>query len=219
MTNLSQSNIRLDVSFAEQDYVQSLLGYPEIDPDSPAAAPEILHKFINVVHNWLQEALGSAEHISGIKIGFERKVLTNQETKQYRVDSQFVSDQNWRSQYDLQILNTQTVVFLVDPPESESDEEKTEDSELNENPRSYSIADRYIEELKRLYPKLGNHKNTHIEELHAYVFWRDISAPILLTTESLIPIEASSSCDCYENSVSVPNRKKNRFRKCAVNCP
>ena len=197
-----QSNISLEIPFAEQDYIQSLLGYPEIDPESIVASPELLYNFINVVDQWLPTNF--LKGVSGIKVGFERKVLIDSETQQYRVESQFVSDQNWRSKYDLEILEDPNNRFLVDPREEEEVKSVEQDSESSEQElEPYNLATRISEEINRLYPKLRESI-----EIHIYVFWKpSLNTPGLMEPE----VQTQSSCPCYLEDGSHVSNHRHRY--------
>ena len=220
MTDLNQPspNISLDLPFADQDAVQALLGYPAINPESIAASPELLYKIIDVVHQWLKENQGLSEDLPGMKIGFERKVLVDSEKENYRIESQFISNSSWRSEYDLDIVGKRLVSFLVDPREEENpglmENSEVDTSPLNSIDISYGLADRISEEVDRLYPKLKE-----CIEIHVYVFWNitpkrevGILRPMSLLSET----QAQSSCPCDDTNGRSWRKSKNIDGLCKI---
>jgi hypothetical protein len=217
--NQQPTNISLDLTFAEQDAVQVLLGYPVIDPESTVVSPDLLYKFIDVTYQWVKENSETSEDLPGIKVGFERKVLVDSEKEQYRIESQFSSNSVWRSEYDHDIISGNLVRFLLDP-HKEEDLEQTEDPEtseqnLNDTDISCRLVDRVGEEINRLYPKLKEGMETHV-----YVFWHIDSEK---GTESFPPgTEAQSNCDCTDEDGNSKPNFSHRYRggrivsKCAI---
>lgn len=213
-TELTHPEIDLKLPFAEQDSVQSLLGYPSIDPENTLVSSELFYNFIKVTNQWLQQSWNLLEVISGIKIGIEKLSVFNFDTnsKEYKVESQFVSNHDWRSEYDVNVLASKKITFLSDALQRETlldlENEKTDSQNEISSTLQFSLTDRFAEELYRLYPKLKE-----FQEVHFYIFWNkiiykpisdDLGADFISPPHSVEKheyfTEARSSCFCEDGS-------------------
>ena len=227
------TEIQIDSPFFEQDNIQEFLGNPIPQPETVLVPGEMLYKFIKIaekiiLNNLIQNNLDGVYRLKGLKLQLERKVLLESKSGKYRVESQFVTDDDWRSKYDELILVIDEIDFLVDPVseslkgedqdlegeeiDEENDEEKDASVAEIDNNLSKKITDRIREELTRLYPRLEKS-----EELHIHLF-SSFETSFLGMTKSLI--YGSTSCTCKDSQGTHANRKKSWWGgRCVRICP
>jgi hypothetical protein len=189
---------------------------------------ELFYNFIRVTNQWLQQNSNLLEKISGIKIGIEKLSVFNCDSKEYKVESQFVSNHDWRSEYDLNVLASENITFLTDTLPTkillDLENEKIDGQDENSSTFQFGFTDRFTEELYRLYPRLKE-----FQEVHFYIFWNKIIRKPISDDPGAVfmfpPVEkpanfteARSSCRCIDNNGMTYNRKKRDGRCTEKGC-
>lgn len=158
--------IDLERPFAEQEAIQNFLA-PTINPISENITDEVLRLFLEIVESFAQREFVS-ESLQAIKIGYEKAVVMSSGLDEYRIESRFISNQNWRSQYDLEILCKKEVFFLCEDLQEPRDR-VNEAISGRDATQVKKLGSRLSNELLRLYPKLQE-----CREFHFYIFIKPV---------------------------------------------
>ena len=153
MTNINKipDNISLEIPFEDQAPLQSFLDQ-SLSQNNSDGIEGFLWLFIKVV-----EQIAKKDEVQGIKLGYERAVLTDKGSDEYRIESSFVFNKKWSSRFDLDILN-EGFLFLSDafvyPKTQEGQKEEATKNSSNFK-LSFSnelLSKRIIDEFLRRYP-------------------------------------------------------------------
>jgi hypothetical protein len=143
-------NIDISKPLVEQQSLQLFLGHPSIEEEAGIVDSDLMYKFLQIIHQTFKEEVThylSDRAVNGIKFGYERKVpvLNNS----YRVDSQFVTDENWPTDFALG-LNDQ--IHFSTASDRNSEEVELIDHQL----KSYlaNLNEACADEIHRIYPRL-----------------------------------------------------------------
>jgi hypothetical protein len=163
MANINQvpDEISLESAFVNQESLQDFLDQ-SLSQNSSDSIDELLWLFIKIA-----DKVSEKDGIQGIKLGYERAVLIDEESSEYRIESNFISNKNWHSTFDVNLLN-EGFLFLSDtfeyPNKNENEEEDKKVRTLDLTFSSESLSKRMIDELIRRYPPIEE-----CLEFHFYV--------------------------------------------------
>jgi hypothetical protein len=165
MTSIKKvpDDISLETPFEDQAPLQRFLDQ-SLSQNNSDGIEELLWLFIKVV-----EQIAKKDEVQGIKLGYERAVLIDNESGEYRIESRFASNKKWSSQFDLDILN-EGFLFLLDTFEYPKKQEEPKEK-INSNSSTFklsfpneSLSKRIIDEFLRRCPLIDE-----CLEFHFYV--------------------------------------------------
>jgi hypothetical protein len=170
LTDFSQCTIDLNRPFIKQQFIQTALEAARAQAGQPIS-DLVLYVFLEIIKRATQQELDFLQELKGLKFGYERAVKTNLGN---RIESRFIADENWRPEYDLEILNKKKISFLSSTLEESHEEGGSNPDALPESDRPIDLlGNKVTHELLHLDPTLQD-----CEEFHVYIF-RRISRTII----------------------------------------
>lgn len=200
--------IDLNLPFAEQETIQNFLS-PVLSQPTEVVSNEVLFRFLLIAEAAISPNIDEDKRLNGLKLGYERQVLLQADGENYRVESQFVADQNWRT--DFEPFVREQVQFLTDLP-AEPEEMNEADANSLLKTLLMNLSEQISEELYRIYPTLKD-----CLEIHTYLSI-NLSPEGFRFREDAPEILAAYSCPgCMENNVRQANKKRGSDGVC-VSC-
>lgn len=166
--NTQNQSIFIELLLEEQDEIWHSIR-DSLSRDSEAVIPsELMYDFFKIARKVVEEMnyyLQLQRSIKGFKFGYERKIIHADGS--YTIESNFISDQDWRVIFDTRLKNQ--VHFLTEldkEPQPLQDTDEIYQRILQDPSKVYlrCLTDRLADELYRIYPKL-----LECFEIHVYV--------------------------------------------------